>query len=114
MATSRPKAVVTSASAMPAETDPRPPDPVAAMAWKAVMMPATVPSSPTKGAVEPTVASAPRPRRRSAAVRQRRQAPLVLLDGQAEHLGEVAPGELVGELRRLGELAGGEQVAQLL
>ena len=69
MATSRPKAVVTSASAMPAETEPRPPEPVAAMAWKAVMMPATVPSRPTNGAVEPMVASEPRPRRMSVTVR---------------------------------------------
>ena len=34
-----------------------PPEPVAAMPWKAEMTPTTVPSSPTNGAVEPMVAS---------------------------------------------------------
>ena len=34
MATRRPNAVVMRASAMPADTGPRPPDPEAAMAWK--------------------------------------------------------------------------------
>ena len=37
MATTRPSAVSTSASAIPAETAPRPPEPVAAMPWNAVM-----------------------------------------------------------------------------
>ncbi len=59
IATSRPKAVVTSASAMPADTVPRPPEPDCAIDWKELTMPITVPSRPTKGAVEPTVASTP-------------------------------------------------------
>src|SRR5947199_304743 len=49
MATSRPKAVVTSASEMPADTEARPPEPEEAISWKAVMMPSTVPSSPQAG-----------------------------------------------------------------
>ena len=64
----RPSAVSTSASAIPAETAPRPPEPVAAMPWNAVMMPTTVPSSPTNGAVDPMVASAETPFLRSDAV----------------------------------------------
>ena len=50
------------------ETAPRPPEPVAAMPWNAVMMPTTVPSSPTNGAVAPMVASAATPFLRSFAV----------------------------------------------
>ncbi len=50
------------------ETAPRPPEPVAAMPWNAVMTPTTVPSSPTKVAVEPIVASADTPFLRSDAV----------------------------------------------
>ena len=38
------------------------------MPWNAVMMPTTVPSSPTNGAVEPMVASAEMPFLRSLAV----------------------------------------------
>ncbi len=38
------------------------------MPWNAVMMPTTVPSSPTNGAVEPMVASAETPFFRSLAV----------------------------------------------
>jgi hypothetical protein len=93
------------------------------MAWKAVMMPATVPSSPTKGAVEPMVASEPSPRRRSVMVRsvlpvdgpvhrghhvevadlagaageaRRLQSAAVLLQRKAEHLGQVALLVLLG------------------
>jgi hypothetical protein len=36
--------------------EPMPPEPEAAMPWKAEMTPTTVPSSPTNGAVEPMVA----------------------------------------------------------
>src|SRR5207237_1126964 len=56
IATRRPKAVVISASEIPADTDARPPEPEVAISWKAVMMPSTVPSSPTKGADDATVA----------------------------------------------------------
>ena len=70
MATSRPKAVVMSASEMPADTEARPPEPEAAISWKAVMMPSTVPSSPTNGDDEATVARPERPRRRSAVTRR--------------------------------------------
>ena len=38
-----------------------PPDPVSAIPWKALMMPTTVPKSPTKGAVAPIVARPERP-----------------------------------------------------
>ena len=52
----RPKAVVMSASAIPAEMPARPPDaPCAAMPAKAFTIPIVVPSRPTNGAVEPTV-----------------------------------------------------------
>src|SRR5215213_2996507 len=50
MATSRPPAVVMSASAIPAETEAIPP-PDVAMPSKARMMPMTVPNRPTNGAV---------------------------------------------------------------
>ena len=66
-ATNRPKAVHTRASEIPADTAPIPPDPVKAIPRKALMMPTTVPNSPTKGAVAPIVATtgrvgdAPRP-----------------------------------------------------
>src|ERR1051326_4903032 len=61
MATNKPNAVVTSASAIPAETAPSPPEPVIAIPWNAWMMPATVPKRPTKGAVVEIVARLPRP-----------------------------------------------------
>ena len=57
----RPNAVTNSASAMPAETAPRPPEPVLAMPSNELMMPITVPKSPTKGETEPTDASTPMP-----------------------------------------------------
>src|SRR5712692_1654237 len=44
-----------------AETTDIPPDPVAAMLRKALMIPTTVPKRPTNGAVEPIVARNPRP-----------------------------------------------------
>src|SRR6185295_1826313 len=49
IATPRPTAVVTSASAMPADTVPMPPPPLVGSAsfWNAVMMPPTVPNRPT-------------------------------------------------------------------
>src|SRR5688500_3005382 len=59
MATSRPPAVVSSASAIPAETDAIPP-PDLAMPSNARMMPMTVPNRPTNGAVAPMVARTPR------------------------------------------------------
>ena len=63
-------AVPTSASARyPADTAPRPPDPVAAMPWNALMTPRVVASRPTNTAVAPMVASDPMPFLRSAAVR---------------------------------------------
>src|SRR6266481_756925 len=62
IATKIPKAVETRASAMPPETTDIPPDPVAAMLRKALIIPTTVPKRPTKGAVEPIVARNPRPR----------------------------------------------------
>ena len=46
---------------MPIETEARPAEPLAPMPWNALMTPTTVPSSPTKGAVEPMVASAETP-----------------------------------------------------
>src|SRR6185437_5213565 len=61
IATKIPRAVVTRASAIPPETTDMPPDPVAAMFRKALMIPATVPKRPTNGAVEPIVARNPRP-----------------------------------------------------
>ena len=61
MATKRPRAVVTSASAMPAETAAMPPEPVSAMPRKALMMPMTVPKRPMNGAVVPIVARPERP-----------------------------------------------------
>ena len=61
IATKMPKAVETRASAIPPETTLIPPDPVAAMLRKALMIPTTVPNSPMKGAVEPIVARNPRP-----------------------------------------------------
>ena len=64
MATAKPTAVVTSASAIPAETDAKPPPPPlegSAICWKAVMMPKTVPKRPTKGADEAIVASTAKP-----------------------------------------------------
>ena len=71
IATASPTAVVISASAMPAETVPMPPPPFAGSAsfWNAVMMPPTVPNSPTNGADDETVASTGRPRRRPASSR---------------------------------------------
>ena len=45
-----------SASAMPGATTAKLVFLLLAMPWKAVMMPQTVPNSPTKGATEPTVA----------------------------------------------------------
>ena len=47
-----------SASEIPADTEARPPEPEAAISWKAVMMPSTVPRRPTNGADDATVASA--------------------------------------------------------
>jgi hypothetical protein len=58
MATTSPSAVSMSASEMPMETEARPAEPLAPMPWNALMTPTTVPSSPTKGAVDPMVASA--------------------------------------------------------
>ena len=71
MATARPTAVVISASAIPADTDARPPPPLegSAIIWKAVMIPNTVPNRPTNGAEEDTVASTGKPRRRLASSR---------------------------------------------
>jgi len=68
MATNSPSAVSTSASAIPADTAPMPPDPVEAMPTNALMTPTTVPSRPTNGAVEPIVASVLTPFFRSDAV----------------------------------------------
>ena len=48
-------AVATSASEMPPATTAKPPLPSAAMLWKALMMPTTVPKRPMKGALEATV-----------------------------------------------------------
>ena len=63
--------MVISASAIPAEMPARPPEaPGAAMPVKAFTIPIVVPSSPTNGAVEPTVAMMPRPRLNSASVMQ--------------------------------------------
>ena len=53
MATASPSAVSTSASLMPADTDERPPEPVDAMPWNALMMPTTVPRRPTNGRDRP-------------------------------------------------------------
>jgi len=58
-----PIAVAISASEIPAETPLRPPDaPAEAMAVNEVTIPIVVPSRPTNGAVEPTVASMGVPR----------------------------------------------------
>ena len=47
---------------MPAPIAARPPEPDAAMPVNAFTIPIVVPSNPTNGAVEPTVASTARPR----------------------------------------------------
>ena len=60
MATSRPNAVVTSASEIPPATAPIPEVFCVAIAWKAFRIPTTVPNRPIKGAVDPMVASPPR------------------------------------------------------
>src|SRR5271169_4210795 len=57
MAATRPIAVANSASAMPGATTDSEVFCDAAIDWKLVMMPATVPNSPMKGPAEPTVAS---------------------------------------------------------
>src|SRR5580704_8886226 len=57
MAATRPIAVANSASAMPGATTDSDVFCDAAIDWKLVMMPATVPNSPMKGPAEPTVAS---------------------------------------------------------
>src|SRR2546430_4655757 len=62
ISTRRPKAVVTSASEIPPATADRPVALFAAMPLNAFKIPTTVPKRPTKGAVEPMVASAERPR----------------------------------------------------
>src|SRR5881628_2085313 len=62
------QAVETRASAMPPETTDIPPDPVAAMLRKALMIPTTVPKRTMNGAVEPIVARKPRPRFNSISV----------------------------------------------
>jgi len=62
MATSSPKAVVTSASEIPPATAPIPEVFWVAIDWKAFRMPMTVPSRPMNGAVDPMVARPPRPR----------------------------------------------------
>ena len=49
-----------SASEMPAATTAKPPVPASAMAWKARMMPSTVPKSPMNGAAAPMVPSTQR------------------------------------------------------
>ena len=56
IAATRPSAVANSDSAMPGATTARLVFLAAAIDWKLFMMPHTVPNSPTKGAVEPTVA----------------------------------------------------------
>ena len=53
--------MVTSASAIPAETAAIPPEPVSAMPVKALMMPMTVPNRPMNGAVVAMVARLPVP-----------------------------------------------------
>ena len=68
MATKRPRAVVTSASAMPVETAAIPPDPVMAIPRNALIIPMTVPKRPMNGAVVPMVARPERPFRMSAVV----------------------------------------------
>ena len=57
MAATRPIAVANSASAMPGATTASEVFCEAAIDWKLVMMPATVPNRPMKGPAEPTVAS---------------------------------------------------------
>ena len=57
MAAMRPIAVANSASAMPGATTANEVFFEAAIDWKLVMMPQTVPNRPTKGPAEPTVAS---------------------------------------------------------
>src|SRR6185437_9574236 len=66
MATQRPTAVVTSASAIPPATAPRPVAFCSEMPLNGFRMPTTVPNRPTKGAVEPMVARPLRPRLSSA------------------------------------------------
>src|SRR4051812_3628916 len=68
MAATRPMAVAISASAIPPDTASRP-APLSPMPMKARTMPRVVPSSPTKGAVAPMVASRPMPLFRSLASR---------------------------------------------
>ena len=62
MAAIRPIAVANSASAMPGATTANEVFFDAAIDWKLVMMPQTVPNRPTKGPAEPTVASTSRRR----------------------------------------------------
>ncbi|CCV04571.1 exported hypothetical protein [Mesorhizobium metallidurans STM 2683] len=73
IAATRPIAVASSASAMPGATTARLVVCACEMPMKAFMMPQTVPNRPTKGAVEPIVASTPVPRdmRRAAAASMR-------------------------------------------
>src|SRR5882762_2579950 len=66
IATSRPMAVVTSASAIPPATAARPVAFSCEMPLNAFRMPTTVPNSPTNGAVDPMVARPPSPRFSSA------------------------------------------------
>src|SRR6476619_7424099 len=56
MAATRPSAVANSASAMPGATTAKDVFLEAAIDWKLVMMPQTVPNNPTKGPAEPTMA----------------------------------------------------------
>ena len=65
-ATNKPTAVVTSASEIPPATAPRPVDFESEIPLNALMMPTTVPNSPTKGPVEPMVARLLMPRFNSA------------------------------------------------
>ena len=62
MAATRPIAVANSASAMPGATTASEVFFEAAIDWKLVMMPQTVPNRPIKGPAEPTVASTRRRR----------------------------------------------------
>ena len=62
MAATRPRAVASSASAIPGATTARLVVCALEMPMKAFMMPHTVPNRPTNGAVEPIVASTPVPR----------------------------------------------------
>src|ERR1043165_9312259 len=110
MATRRPNAVVMRASAIPPPIAARPPEPDCAIPVNEFTTPIVVPSSPTNGAVAPTVASTARPRFRfvisrsmlrstARAAEHQRDVRLLVALGESDGFGEVV---FLEELRVLG------------